>query len=142
MVEVKPIRTEADCDEALKLVESLWRAKPATPEGDRLEVLLTLVEAYEAKHYPVAPPDPVDAILFRLEQEGLTRADLEDCIGPRGRVSEVLSRRRPLSIGMIRKLHARFKIPAEVLIAPSAKLTRRAAPRTQAAKKKVGKRRA
>jgi len=119
--EVKPIRTKTDHKKALNEVERLWGAKSGTPEGDRLEVLATLIDAYEAEHYPMDPPDPVEAIKFRMEQQGLSRKDLEPLIGTRTRVAEVLSRKRNLSIGMIRRLHDRLGISAEVLIRPSQK---------------------
>ena len=91
-------------------------AKTGTPEGDRLDVFATLIDAYEAEHYPMDPPDPVDAIKFRMEQQGLNRRDLEQIIGTRTRVAEVLNRKRGLSIGMIRRLHERLGISADVLI--------------------------
>jgi HTH-type transcriptional regulator/antitoxin HigA len=116
---VRPIRTESDYEAALKEVERFWGAKNGTPEGDRLDVLATLVEAYEDKHYPMDPPDPIEAIKFRMEQQGLTRKDLEPLIGTRTRVAEVLNRRRGLSIEMIRRLHKTLGISAEVLIRPS-----------------------
>jgi HTH-type transcriptional regulator / antitoxin HigA len=119
VTELKPIRAESDYDAALNEVERLWGAKSGTPEGDRLDVLVTLIEVYEAKHHPMDPPDPVEAILFRMEQQGLTRKDLEPIIGPRGRVSDILTRKRGLSIDMIRQLHDRLGISAEVLIRPS-----------------------
>ena len=115
-MDTKPVRTSKDHSAALAEVERLWEAKPGTPEHDRLEVLVTLVEAYEAKHHPIPPPDPVEAILFRMDQLDLDRKDLEALIGSTARVSEVLSRRRSLSLGMIRRLHGRLGIPAEVLI--------------------------
>ncbi len=117
--EVKPIRTEADYEAALKEVAALWGTAGGTPEGDRLDVLATLIDAYEARHHPMDPPDPVEAIKFRMEQQGLTRKDLEDIIGTRTRIAEVLNRKRSLSIGMIRRLHDRLGISAEVLIRPS-----------------------
>src|SRR3989442_10615986 len=116
---VRPIRTKADYEAALAEVERLWGAKGGTPEGDRLDVLATLIDAYETEHYPMDPPDPVEAIKFRMEQQGLTRKDLEPLIGTRTRVSEVLNRKRSLSIGMIRRLHQALGISAEVLIRPS-----------------------
>lgn len=119
MADIRPIRTEADHEAALAEVERLWGATAGTPEGDRLDVLATLIDAYEAEHHPMDPPDPVEAIKFRMEQEGLTRKDLEPLIGTRTRVAEVLNGRRGLSIGMIRRLHARLGIPAEVLIRPT-----------------------
>src|SRR5579859_5900418 len=119
--EIKPIRTKRDYEAALTEIERLWGAKANTPEGDRLDVLATLVDAYEAQHYPMDPPDPVEAIKFRMEQQGLTRRDLEDIIGTRTRIAEVLNRKRGLSVGMIRRLHERLGISAEVLIRPSRK---------------------
>lgn len=119
--DVRPIRTEADHEAALAEVEKLWGAPNGTAAGDRLDVLATLIDAYEAKHHPMDPPDPVEAIKFRMEQQGLTRKDLEGIIGTRTRIAEVLNRRRGLSIQMIRRLHARLGIPAEVLIRPSRK---------------------
>jgi len=115
-----PIRNEADYDAALAEIERLWGAKPCTPDGDRLDVLLILVESYEAKNHPIDPPDPVEAIKFRMEQMNLTRKDLEPLIGPRGRVAEVINRRRPLSLAMIRSLHEKLHIPLESLIQTSA----------------------
>jgi HTH-type transcriptional regulator/antitoxin HigA len=117
-VDIKPIKTEADYQEALREVEHLFDAQPNTPEGDRLDVLATLVEAYEERHHDIPSPDPIETILYHLESRGLSRRDLEPCIGSRARVSEVLNRRRPLSIDMIRKLHKRLGISAEVLIQP------------------------
>jgi HTH-type transcriptional regulator / antitoxin HigA len=119
--EVKPIRTRRDYEAALKEVERLWGAKLGTRDGDRLDVLATLLDAYEAEHYPIDPPDPIEAIKFRMEQQGLTRRDLEAIIGTRTRIAEVLNRRRGLSIAMIRRLHERLGISAEVLIRPSRK---------------------
>ncbi len=118
-MEIKPIRTEADYESVLKEVERLWGAEPGTPDGDRFEVLFTLVEAYEEKQYPILPPDPVEAIKYFMDSRGLDRRDLEQYIGPSGRVSEVLSRKRPLTLAMIRKLNAGLGIPAEVLIQSS-----------------------
>jgi HTH-type transcriptional regulator / antitoxin HigA len=117
--EIKPIRTKKDHAAALVEVERLWGAKSGTPAGDRLDVLATLIEAYENIHYPMDPPDPIEAIKFRMEQLGLTRKDLEPLIGTRTRVAEVLNRKRSLSIAMIRRLHRRLGIPAEVLIQPA-----------------------
>ena len=117
--EVKPIRSEADYEEALTEVERLWDARSGTPEGDRLDVLATLIDAYESAHHPIDPPDPIEAIKFRMEQQGLTRKDLEGILGTRTRVAEVLNRRRGLSINMIRRLHDKLGISAEVLIRPS-----------------------
>lgn len=117
--ELKPIRSERDYERSLAEVERLWGAKSGTPEGDRLDVLATLIDAYEARHYPMDPPDPIEAIRFRMDQQGLTRKDLEPMIGTRTRVAEVLNRKRGLSIGMIRRLHAGLGISADVLIRPS-----------------------
>ena len=119
--EVKPIRSRRDYEAALKEVERLWGAKAKTRDGDRLDVLATLIDSYEAEHYPMDPPDPIEAIKFRMEQQGLTRRDMEDLIGTRTRVAEVLNGKRGLSIGMIRRLHERLGISAEVLIRPSRK---------------------
>ena len=119
--EIRPIRTERDYEAALAEIERLWGAKGDTPEGDRLDVLATLIDAYEAEHDPMDPPDPIEAIKFRMEQQGLTRKDLEEIIGTRTRIAEVLNRRRGLSITMIRRLHERLGISAEVLIRPSRK---------------------
>jgi|SRR5437016_11076396 len=118
MKNLKPIRTEADYEVALAEIERLWGAPASTPEGDRLDILATLVDAYENEHYPMDPPDPIEAIKFRMEQQGLTRRDLEGILGTRTRVAEVLNRRRGLSINMIRRLHERLGISAEVLIRP------------------------
>ncbi|HXQ50952.1 MAG TPA: transcriptional regulator [Stellaceae bacterium] len=119
--ELKPILTKADHKKALAEVERLWGAKRGTPAGDRLDVLATLIDAYETEHFPMDPPDPVEAIRFRMEQQGLTRKDLEPIIGTRTHVAEVLNRKRSLSIGMIQRLHDRRGISAEVLIRPSRK---------------------
>jgi HTH-type transcriptional regulator/antitoxin HigA len=119
--EIRPIRTKRDYEAALTEIERLWGAKANTPEGDRLDVLATLIDAYETEHYPMDPPDPIEAIKFRMEQQGLTRKDLEEIIGTRTRIAEVLSRKRGLSITMIRRLHERLGISAEVLIRPSRK---------------------
>ena len=121
MAEVKPIRSKRDYESALKEVGRLWGAKSGTRDGDRLDVLATLIDAYEAQHFPMDPPDPVEAIKFRMEQQGLTRRDLEALIGTRTRIAEVLNRKRALSIGMIRRLHERLGISADVLIRPSRK---------------------
>jgi HTH-type transcriptional regulator/antitoxin HigA len=119
MTDVKPIRTDADYETAMAEVERLWGSKLGTPEGDRLDVLATLIDAYESRHHPIDPPDPIEAIKFRMEQQGLTRKDLVAILGTRTRVAEVLNRRRGLSISMIRRLHEQLGISAEVLIRPS-----------------------
>ena len=116
---VKPIRTKKDYAAALKELEMLWGSKSGTPQGDRLDVIATLIDAYEAAHYPMDLPDPIEAIKFRMEQLGLTRKDLEPLIGTRTRVAEVLNRKRSLSIGMIRRLHNTLGISADILIQPS-----------------------
>jgi HTH-type transcriptional regulator/antitoxin HigA len=115
-MKVKPIRTDADHEAALKEIERLWGAAENTPDGDRLDVLITLVEAYEQQRYPIDIPDPIQAIQFRLEQEGKDVRALVGVIGSRSRVFEVMRGQRPLSLNMIRALHERFGIPAEVLI--------------------------
>lgn len=117
-MEVKVIRTSSDCRDPLREVSALIDVDPDrdSPEGERLEVISTLVQAYEAEHYPVDPPDPIEAIRFRMEQSGLGVKDLVPFIGPLNRVYEVLARRRPLSLHMIRRIHKGMGIPAEVLI--------------------------
>lgn len=119
--DVRPIRTEADYEKALSEIARLWGAKANTPEGDRLDVLATLIDAYEGQRDPMDPPDPIEAIKFRMEQQGLSRRDLEGIIGSRTRIAEVLNRKRGLSIAMIRRLNARLGISAEVLIRPTRK---------------------
>jgi HTH-type transcriptional regulator / antitoxin HigA len=114
---IKPIHSATDHAAALAKIESLWDAKPGTRDADTLEVLATLVEAYERKHTPILPPDPIEAIKFRLEQQGKSRRDLEPILGTRARVSEILSGKRALSLAMIRGLHRAFEIPLEVLVA-------------------------
>ncbi len=117
-MEIKPIKTAKDYHTALKEIESLFEAKTNTPEGDRLDVLTTLVEAYEEIHYNIPKPNPIDAIFYYIESRGLSRKDLEPCIGSSARVSEVLNRKRSLSISMIRKLHKFIGVPADILIKP------------------------
>jgi HTH-type transcriptional regulator/antitoxin HigA len=116
MDDIRPINTKAEYERAMTEVTRLWDALEGSPESDRLDVLVTLIEKYEEKAFPIDFPDPVDAILFRMEQQNLTRKDLEPMIGPRSRVSEILNRKRALSVGMIRTLNERLRIPAEVLI--------------------------
>lgn len=123
-MEIKPIRTEADYESALHRVEQLWGAPQGSTEGDELDVIVTLVEAYERDHYPVDMPDPIEAIQFRLEQAGKDLRSLIGVIGQRTRVYEVMRGDRPLSLNMIRKLHHRLRIPADVLIQPSRKRSR------------------
>ena len=117
-MDIRPIHTKRDYKAALKAVSALMELDPdqGTPEGDRLDILATLVQAYEAKQYPIAPPDPIEAIKFRMEQAGLTVKDMETIIGRANRVYEVLNRTRPLTLAMIRRLHREMGIPAEVLI--------------------------
>ena len=117
-MEIKPIKNERDYEQALRRVESLWKSPEGSPEGDELDVLATLIEAYEREHYPVDLPDPVEAIKFRLEQEGKDSRALIGVIGQRTRVYEVLRGKRSLSLNMIRELHDKFGIPANVLIQP------------------------
>ena len=120
-MDIRPIHSEADYHAALKAISALIDIDPdpGTPEGDRLDILATLVQAYETKHHPISAPDPVEAIKFRMEQSGLTVKDLEPIIGKRNRVYEVLNRKRPLTLAMIRRLHQSLGIPADVLIAPT-----------------------
>ena len=115
-MEIHPIKSEADYKATLEEIESLMSAEADTPEGDRLDVLVTLVEAYERAHYPIDFPDPVEAIKFRMEQQGLTIDDLVPVIGRKNRVYEILSRKRPLTLKMIEGLHSAFSIPAESLL--------------------------
>ena len=115
-MDIRPIKTDADYERALARIEALMDAERDSDEGDELDVLTTLVEAYEAQHFPIEPADPVEAILFRMEQQGLSRKDLEPYLGSRQRVSEVLNRRRALSLEMIRRLHEGLGIPLENLI--------------------------
>ncbi len=116
-MEIKPIKTDKDYSEALQEVEKLMMdATPDSPEGDRLEILVTLIESFEEKHYQIPPPDPVEAILHQMESQGLSRRDLEPLLGSRARVSEVLNKKRSLSLNMIRKLQKGLGISAEILI--------------------------
>ena len=117
-MEIKPIRTKKDHEAALKEIERLFRATPGSREADHLEVLTTLVEAYEEEHYRMSLPNPIDAILYYMESRGVTRRDMERFLGSRARVSEVLNRKRALTMEMIRNLHKGLGIPAEVLIQP------------------------
>jgi len=117
-MDIKPIKTENDYHEALKETEKLLFAQKDTPQGDRLDVLVTLIEAYEEKHHPILPPEPVEAIIHQMESQGLSRKDLIPLIGSRARVSEILNKKRPLSITMIRELQKGLGISAEILIKP------------------------
>jgi len=118
-MDIRPIHTDADYQAALRAVSTLMDSdpEPGTPDGDRLDILATLVQAYEARHFPIAAPDPIEAIKFRMEQSGLSVKDLEPIIGKSNRVYEVLNRKRPLTLAMIRRLHSRLGIPADILIA-------------------------
>jgi HTH-type transcriptional regulator / antitoxin HigA len=115
-MKIKPIKSKKDYTASLKEIQRLWDAELNTPDGDNLEILITLVEAYEEKHYPIDPPDPVEAIKFRMEQKGLRQVDLASMMGGKNRVSEVLSKKKPLTLKMIRNLHKGIGIPYESLI--------------------------
>jgi len=115
-MEIRPIKTESDYQATLKEIDGLMSAEPDSPAGDRLDVLVTLVEAYEREHYPIDFPDPIEAIKFRMEQQGLTVDDLVPVIGRKNRVYEILARKRPLTLRMIEGLHQAFSIPAESLL--------------------------
>jgi HTH-type transcriptional regulator/antitoxin HigA len=128
---IKPLTTEADYEATLAEINTLMDAEPDTPEGDRLDILVTLVEAYEAKCWRIDPPDPIEAIKLRMQQRGLSRRDLERVLGGKSRVSEVLNRKRPLTLEMIRRLHSLWGIPAESLIQPT---TRKRRPKKRVAK--------
>ena len=117
-MKIKPLRTKADYEQAKAFIEAHWGAQAGTDDGDALEVLITLVDAYEAKQYAIAAPDPVEAIKFRMEQGGLTRKQLEGVLGSRSRVSEILNRKRRLTVDMIWGLHKKFGIPLESLSQP------------------------
>ena len=113
---IQPIHTDADHAAALARIDALWGARDATAAADELEILVTLVADYEARHHPILSPDPLDAIRFRMDQLGLTRKDLEPMVGSRARVSEVLAGKRPLTLAMIRRLRKGLGLPADVLI--------------------------
>lgn len=115
-MEIQPVKNESSYRAALAAIEGLMMARRDTPEGDRLDVLVTLVQAYEAKHHPIDPPDPIEAIKFRMDQSGMGVKDLVPFIGPLNRVYEVLARKRPLTLHMIRRLNKGMGIPADVLI--------------------------
>ncbi len=116
-MEIKPIKTELDYNDSINRIEYLWGAKKDTTEGDELDLLVTIVESYEMKHFPIAPPDPVDAIQFRMEQMGMTKSDLAKYLGSQSRVSEVLGRKRKLTLKMVKSLYKELKIPADILLA-------------------------
>ena len=117
-MDIQPIRTEADHDIALQEIDKLWDAPDGSPESDKLDVLVTLVEAYEDKYYPILSPDPVEAIIHQMESQNLSRHDLESYLGSRSRVSEILNRKRALSLTMIRKLQNGLGISADILVQP------------------------
>lgn len=117
-MDIKPIKTEGDYEAVLQEIENLFGAEPGTQAGDRLEILSTLIEAYEEQHYQIPAPDPIEAIKYYMDSRGLSRRDLEPYLGSRARVSEILNRKRPLSLAMIRNLNQGLGIPAEVLIQP------------------------
>jgi HTH-type transcriptional regulator / antitoxin HigA len=118
-MEIKPIKNEDDYKETLREVERLFEAAPDTADGDRLDVLTTLLEVYEKNHYSIPSPDPVEAIKYWMESRGITRQDLAPLMGSRARVSEIFNHRRGLTLTMIRNLHDKLGIPAEALIRPS-----------------------
>ena len=117
IMNIRIVKTEQDYNSAIKRIEELWGAKKDTAEGDELDLLITLVESYEMKHYPIAPPDPIDAIKFRMEQMELTKADMVKYLGSQSRVSEILSKKRKLTLKMVKSLYKELKIPAEILLA-------------------------
>ncbi|OQA43248.1 MAG: Antitoxin HigA [Chloroflexi bacterium ADurb.Bin325] len=119
-MDIKPIRSERDYEATLLEIEKLFDAPAGSTEADRLDVLTTLVEAYESQHYPMPQADPIEMLKYYMESRGLTRADIEPFIGSRARVAEILNRRRPLTLEMIRRLYAGLGIPAEVLVQPYA----------------------
>ena len=116
-MEIKPIKTENDYNDSIKRIDELWGSTIDTPNGDEFDLLVTLVEAWEMKHYPIAPPDPIDAIEFRMEQMGMTKTDMAKYLGSQSRVSEVLSRKRNLTLKMVKTLYKELKIPADILLA-------------------------
>ena len=120
-MEIKPIKTEADYNASINRIEKLWGAEKDTTEGDELDLLCTLVESYEMHHYPIAPPDPIDAIQFRMEQMGMTKSDLAKYLGAQSRVSEVINRKRNLTLKMVKSLYNEMKIPAEILLSDTKK---------------------
>lgn len=116
-MDIRPIKTEQDHNKSIKRIEELWGAKKDTPEGDELDLLVTLVESYEMKHYPISVPDPIEAIKFRMEQMDMTKADMVKYIGSQSRVSEILNGKRKLTLKMVKSLYKGLKIPAEILLA-------------------------
>lgn len=126
-MKIRPIRTEKDYEAALARIEETFDAEPDTPEGDELEILASLVETYEKRNYPIGLPDPIEAIKIRMEDLGLERKDLESVIGSKGRISEILNRKRPLTLPMVQRLSEKLGLPTEVLAQPYplAKTTRK-----------------
>ena len=118
-MKITAIKSKKEYKKTLALIEELWHAKPNTPGGDKVEILTILVEAYEREHYPMLPPDPVEAIKFRMEQRGLSQKDIASCLGGDNRVSEILRKKRKLTIAMIQNLHKKLEIPFESLLASS-----------------------
>jgi HTH-type transcriptional regulator/antitoxin HigA len=116
-MEIRPIKTEQDYNASIRRIEVFWGAKKDTPQGDELDLLVTLVESYEMRHYPIAPSDPVDAIKFRMEEKDMIKADQIQYIGSQSRMSEILNGRRKLTLGMIKSLYKGLKIPADILLA-------------------------
>lgn len=116
-MDIKPIKTEQDYNDSVKRVDDLWGTKKDTAKGDELDLLITLIESYEMKHWPIAPPDPIDAIKFRMEQMDMTNADMVKYLGSQSRVSEILNRKRSLTLKMIRSLYKGLNIPADILLA-------------------------
>ena len=114
---IKPIRNDEDLKNTFRQLETVFQSEKGTVESDEMEVLVTLIESYENKHYPISPPSPIEAIKFRMEQQGLTAKDLEAFIGSSGRVSEILNKKRPLSLRMVKRLHEGLNIPYESLLA-------------------------
>lgn len=137
---IQPIRTEADYDAAVARITQLMGAKSRTAAGDELEVLATLVDVYESKHFPIDVPDPIAIIEFQMEQRGLTRKDLEPMIGTRARVSEVLTGKRALTLPMIRRLHAGLHIPFDLLVGTTATSHPRRKKKSPAAALRTGRR--
>ena len=113
---IKPVKNKKDYEKALKRLEDIFDAKPGTPEGDELEILTLLIDRYEQEHFPIDLPDPIEAVKFRMEQLGLKQKDLAKTIGFKSRVSEILNRKRKLSLAMIRRLHEQLNIPTDILI--------------------------
>lgn len=136
---IKPIKNERDYEKALQRVEELWDTREGSAQRDELDVLVTLIEAYEREHYPMDLPGPIEAIRFRLEQSGKSLRDLIGLIGQRTRVYEVMRSDRPLSLNMVRRLHEKLGIPAEVLIQRARPSVRRTARLTAAAKRRAAR---